>query len=129
MISVSLNELLNARNALTTLANTELPAKLSYRVAKMLKKVEGEYEAYDTARLSALQTYAIKDEDGNFVPDKEGGQAATFEPDKRILFEQDIQTLLSTMVEINEQPIPLELLEKVELTPAHMVQLEAFLSE
>ncbi len=57
---------------LGSLTQKDLPAKVSYAIAKNVSKIESELRIYNSERKKLIDKYCIKDEDGNNVIDENG---------------------------------------------------------
>lgn len=116
---VTLSELVNMQGALRKLVVAELPAKLAYRLAKLLKILEPEFTSYEETRRKLVEKYGDKKEDGNIqVP-----------PEKLNDFFGEINEVLKEEVEITFFPFTVDELAKVELTVQDIVAIERLLVE
>lgn len=52
------------------LTQKDLPAKVSYAIAKNVSKIESELRIYNSERQKLIDKYCIKDEDGNNIIDE-----------------------------------------------------------
>jgi hypothetical protein len=60
---MKLLDIINAQPSIQTLAETKLPVKASYRVAKMLRAFSAELVIYDQERIKLLSEYGVMAED------------------------------------------------------------------
>ena len=58
--------------SLTLLNSQKLPLKAAFKLKTIIKKVDEAYENYDQVRLTALNNYGSKKEDGSLDQDAEG---------------------------------------------------------
>ena len=63
---MKLSDLVNSRAALTTLNQEKLPAKVAYRISKIIRLVDPELEAYGKALNELIVKYDLKQ--GDKVP-------------------------------------------------------------
>ena len=66
-------------------------------LSKTLKKVEEEIEIYSKEQRKLLDTYAKKDEKGNFVPHPNGG-ISLIDAEAKVKYEEALKKLLETDV-------------------------------
>jgi hypothetical protein len=90
----------------------------------MLKLIDKEYESIETVQKQMLNKYGEKDEDGCFNSDEKGN----FIIKKDLIndYVKEMQTFLNEKIELNCSKIPMDILEKIELTPAQMMMIEDF---
>ena len=124
MIATTIDSLLTIKPILQKLANTSMSAKEAFQVLKMLKLIDKEYESIETVQKQMLDKYGEKDEDGCFNSDEKGN----FIIKKDLIndYVKEMQTFLNEKVELNCSKIPMNILEKIELTPAQMMMIEDF---
>jgi len=114
---ISLLELVNMQPTLRKMVTKELPAKLAYRLAKLIKNLETEYTSYEETRKKLVGKYGDKEEDNSIsVP-----------PDKIDVFMGELNEVLKEEVEITYIPFSLDEIEKIELTVQDIVSIERFL--
>lgn len=118
-MELTIGELREAQGALVKILVTEQPFKLAYRLKKIIGKVEAELREIEAVRVKMVEKY------GKVQPN--GGLKVT---------DENLETFNKEMKEINEmqtsldvQPIPLELLEGVRLSPLEVMRLEKFIEE
>ena len=124
MIEVNLSEIVSAVEPLKTLSNSKIKGRTAYRVAKFLKRVEEEYQLFETTRMSLVQEYCKKDEDGNPVIND---NVYSIDPERIAEFNTEIEKLLNTSVKIEMDPM--DDLGDAEFTPNDIMLLEKFIVE
>lgn len=67
MITVTMQQALNFRNAYNFFNSIKLPLKAAYKLTKIKNAVEKETEYYAEKFQEIVDTYAKKDEDGNLM--------------------------------------------------------------
>lgn len=74
MKTVKMEDLLNFRNEGVFFDGTALPLKASYKINKIKQSVAKELEFYSEKFQEIVDTYAQKDENGNFKFSEDGSQ-------------------------------------------------------
>ncbi|MBP3939497.1 MAG: hypothetical protein IK955_08810 [Clostridia bacterium] len=114
MISTNLNSILNAREAAKKLMGQELPVKVSYRVAKLIKAMNSEIEVYDQERIRLCEKYGELD--------KKKGEYKISETTE---FYKDLNSLLDIEVSLDVRKVSLP--ETLSITPADILSLSDFI--
>lgn len=125
MIETTISSLITIKPVLQQLANTEMPARDSFTVLRLLKVIDKEYETIETTQRKMLETYGERDESGNFMPDGYGG--VIIKSDSTKAFADDMDQLLKTKVALEATPLKLEMLDKLKLTPNQLLKMEEFI--
>ena len=124
MITVTLQDMVNSLNLINSLMNQSLKAKTAYKIARIAREIEKEYKLFDEARLKLINEYGKKDDDGQLI--EENGNYI-INPDNVVDYNNAADELLNTVIEINIEPIDVEELDGIELTPQQMIVLESYL--
>jgi hypothetical protein len=127
MIEVTLNEVLNSIGAFRSLSEQKIPAKVAFQIARLIRELDKENKTFDESRVKALQEYSERDENGEIKTSPEGN--VVLRQDKIEEYNNKIQELLDTQIQVNAEKISLSLLENLELSPVEMLNLEPFISE
>ena len=124
MIATTIDSLLTIKPILQKLANTSMSAKEAFQVLKMLKLIDKEYESIETVQKQMLDKYGDRNEEGGFNSDEKGN----FIIKKDLIndYVKEMQTFLNEKIELSCSKIPMDILEKIELTPAQMMMIEDF---
>ena len=125
MIETTVSSLLAIKPVLQQLANTELPARDSFTVLRMLKVIDKEYETIEATQRKMLEAYGDRDENGNYKFDGHGG--IMIKEESAELFATEMDQLLSTQVNLEINPIKIDLLDKLQLTPNQLLKMEEFI--
>lgn len=127
MITVTLREILNSISIFGELAQKELPARVSFNVARISEQLSKEYSQFEKTRDEIFRKYCEYDENGglkmtekNEVSVKDGMEGD---------FNKEVTELLDTEVEINASPLSLDSLESVNFKPAQMLAIQKFIEE
>lgn len=100
-------------------AENKFPTKVAYRLSRIYKKIESEYKIFDEERIKLVKRHGKEAEPGQYqIPS-----------DNLAEFNQEIRQLFDEIVEINFKPIPIDLLNEIELAPANFVILDKIFTE
>lgn len=99
-MKTTIDKILDAREALSRLAEKALPVKQSYRLAKLVKAVNDELSVYEGERIKLCEKYGTLNEEAKKydINDTDG-------------FYRDSAVLLSQEVELDVKPIDISNLE------------------
>lgn len=111
---------------LQRLAERDLPVRVAYKVARILKLLGEEAKAYDEQRVKLIKKYATKDEKGELVV--ENGEAA-FAPEQRALFDKEFRELNTSEITLESQAILVDDFRDVQVSSKELVLLGDFLVE
>lgn len=125
MIETTVSSLITIKPVLQQLANTEMPARDSFTVLRLLKIIDKEYETIEATQRKMLETHGERDESGNFMPDGYGG--VIIKSDSTKAFADEMEQLLKTKVTLEAMPLKLEMLDKLKLTPNQLLKMEEFI--
>ena len=127
MMTVTLKDIVESQEVMRTLSNKPLRGRAAFKVARLLKKLEAELTTFNDTRVKLIESYAKKDEDGQFVTnDKNEYQ---FDQDNANKFVDEINKLLLEPIEVDANPISIDEIEELDFTPSEMAALEPFLDE
>ncbi len=125
MIKVKILQLINSAEMLQKLSKQDFTAKLAWKIARLLKAAEAEIQSFNETRMTLINKYGEKDENGQLITDEIGNckidEASVTE------FSKQLNDLLDTEVEINANKMKMEDLEEVKFTPNEIGLLEPFL--
>ena len=124
MITIRLNDILNSIPIFREISNKSLPIKTAYQLARLIRELDRESTTFDESRRKIIEKYAERDENGEFKQTEEGN--VIIMPEQINACNQEMAELLDTEIEINVEPIEIENLASIELTPAQMFSLEPF---
>ena len=94
----------NGVGELRTFADRELPMKLAYAVAKTLRPLGDAFEDIVELRNKVINRYAVRDDDGNTVPNKSGG--VVFTDGKEV--DRQLEELFSQTTEVAVHAISMQ---------------------
>lgn len=124
-MKVKVQQIIDAIPALAVFAQKELPAKASYRVSKLVRKMAAENRDYEKARSDAISKYGEKVQVKVQGVDQE---AVKVKPENQEAFTAEMQGLLDVDVELEGCAlIAWADVEKLEIAPAVLADLEPFI--
>ncbi|MBR6253559.1 MAG: hypothetical protein IKR04_06985 [Clostridia bacterium] len=127
MMKVTLKDIVESQEVMRTLSNKPLRGRVAFKVARLLKKLEAELTTFNDTRVKLIESYAKKDEEGNYVTnDKNEYQ---FDQDNANKFVEEINKLLLEELDVDANPILVDEIEDLDFTPAEMAALEPFMDE
>ena len=127
MMKVTLKDIVESQEVMRTLSNKPLRGRVAFKVARLLKKLEAELTTFNDTRVKLIESYAKKDEEGNYVTnDKNEYQ---FDEGNANKFVEEINKLLLEELDIDANPILVDEIEDLDFTPAEMAALEPFMDE
>ena len=115
-VKLKLETIWTMQQSLNRVAGMQLETKISYRIAKIVKKMTAELKTVEEQRLKLIDKYAVADEKG----------AKQVPPDKIEEFGKEWTTLLQEEVEL-EGIVKVKLPNDVKLTPKEVMDLEEIL--
>lgn len=127
MIQVTLNDILNNAEIFRELSTKVLPVKTAFKVARLIRELDKENITFDESRRKIIEKYAERDDNGVIKQTPEGN--IQLQQDKIEECNNELVELLNTTIEINVDKINIDALSDIELTPAQMINLEAFIEE
>jgi hypothetical protein len=117
-MNVTLAQLVTAIPAIDKLAGTDLPVKTSYRIGRLIKSINSELAVYNTERTRLIKKYGTQQDNGDWSVGENNAE-----------FMSEMTTLTEIEVELKHDPISIETLGDIELSPMDMVNLEPFISD
>lgn len=118
-MEMKIAEALVAREALDKLATKPYNAKLAYRIARMISKLDSELKTFEQKRIELIMKHGEKTEDGKY----------TIKPENMELFSKTLNELLSETITIDRLPLPLAMFEDNPLEAADIMKLGALIGE
>ena len=127
MITITMEQLINFRNAEGFFVNANLPLKAAYKINKIRKAVDKEGDFYTEKFQEIVDKYAKKDSEGNLVFSSEEDQIM-IQDDKIEECNKALADLQTLEVEIDNLGLTIDDLgEDVECTPDELEALMPFL--
>lgn len=108
MIKVKISDIVNETENLKTLQTMKLPIKVSYRIMRLINKLQSELTIYDTKRNELIKEFGEVNEEGNY---------SVKDPEKIKEFTEKIKEVLEVEIEIDFEPIDVEMLGDLQVEP------------
>lgn len=121
-MKIKLSVLLNITPALNELLEIKLPIKAAYRVQRLATKIGAEQTTANTMRNKLIEEFggpAQGDKPPSIAPDS----------DNWGVFVEKLEALMAEEIDIDVEPIPLELLGDVQVSAATLMRMDVFLKE
>ena len=126
IVKIPLKEITQNIQLLSDLTTNTMPARTAYKFTKIIKQCVDEVNQYNVARKALIEKYAQRNEENEIIYDN---NQATVSSDNYTLFQQELNDLLNTEVEINVLPIKLNELDNLDFTPGQLIMLYPFIEE
>lgn len=124
MIKLTMKEVVNAAPVLAKLTNQSFSGIATFKIARLLKAFDEEVSLFEETRAKLIQKYCKKDENGNLIQENNQLQV---EPDKIEAFNEELNALLSTVVELKGEKLQIDYFENIALTPIEASVIEMFI--
>lgn len=131
-LTITLRELSPIIQSLNSFVQVPLPAKYSWRLGKVMKKLQAEVDEFTKSRTALFEKYGeqIEEENrANLPPGASPGKQFKIKEENMEVFGQELEELLSESITISFDPIPLSLVEGSSMTIADMANLEVFFED
>lgn len=127
MINTTVSALVALKPFLQQLAQTEMSAKESFKVLRMLKIIDKEYENIETIQMRVFDNYGLKDENGQLIIEETGNVAVN--PEKMNEFNSELNELFSSKISLNCDKINISMLDNIPISPFQLMRFEDFIEE
>jgi len=118
-MNVKIVDMLNAVNALGTIMEQRLPARVAHKLVRLARLVNAEIDIFTEAKDAIFKTYAEADSEGKLrVPDKDAEK-----------YREEIDGLLQTEIAFNFDCINIDELGNAEVRPIDLYALQFFMCE
>lgn len=74
MVTVTMEQIVDFKNNADFLGDAQLPLKAAYKINKLRKNIDNEFDYYSEKFREIVNTYAKKDENGNIAFSDDGAQ-------------------------------------------------------
>lgn len=129
MITVTLNDIRASQEGFSSIMGQQMPARTAYKVAKIAKALDVEYNMLLDGQRKLVDKYSEKDEGGNpIVLNAETG-SIKIQSDKVQECNEELAALLGTEVEINANKLSFEEIEALEISPSLLATIMPFIEE
>lgn len=124
MITVTLKDILNSKTTFQKIGSTNMKITSAYKIARLLREIEKEKEFFENIRKKIIYKYCQRNEDGT-VKMSDGN--IVLQPSQIENFNQEMNELMNTSINLNAEKITIEDIESPELTPAQIADIFPFL--
>lgn len=128
-MKITIRNILNDTNSLAVISQKQLPIKVSYAIAKNIKKLESELKIYNEERQKLIDQYCIKDNEGNNVIDENNNLKIA---DEHLdAWNKEINELMDIEVDIDIHKFNLDSLMNgnYDMTPAELMIIDYMIEE
>ena len=109
MTKVKLSQIVNSTEDIKKLLEVKFPVKVSYRLGRLVNKLQPELTLYDAKRNELVKEFGD-------APDEKGNIKVT-DPEKLKLFMVKLQELLSVDIDIDFEKIKIDTLGELSIEP------------
>ncbi|MAF44189.1 MAG: hypothetical protein Unbinned7913contig1002_29 [Prokaryotic dsDNA virus sp.] len=121
MLKVKVKDVVDSFPAMQDLARVNFNAKISFAIAKALRKVTKEVEIYDNTRVKTCKKYGKVDKKSNQY---------VFPDDKKDVFDKEMDELMNSTIELNGiRQLSIDELGNVQIPPAALNGLDWLIVE
>ncbi len=116
-MELKLAEIQGAKQAFQKIMNADLPVRVAFRLSRMAKLIDEVYTQIEAQRMKLVEKYGAASDMG-----------VTVKPENIQVFQAEFNELLAKeAVNLEIEPIKLDLLEGLKLTALEMLALEKFI--
>ena len=128
-MKLTIRKILNDVNSLAAIAQKQLPIKVSYAIAKNIKKLESELNIYYKEREKLIDKYCIKDDEGKNIIDENNNLKIANEHLE--VWNKEINELMDIEVDIDIHKFNLDSLMcgNYDMTPAELMIIDYMIEE
>lgn len=119
-MKMKLREVVDMQNSLGILIQLKVPAKVAFKLGRVAKQVNTEFQDFTKAREDLIMRLGVKDEQK---------QVIEVPPEKIEEFRREIQSLLEEEVSLDFEPISVDCLGEATLSAADMANLSPFFKD
>lgn len=127
MIETSIKDIIGGKEVFKKLAEMPLNIKVAYNIARIIREIEKENKTFEETRQKLLFKYGEKDSAGQLIINQ--NNQITIIPEQINNYNKEIQELLEEKIKLNVEPISLNDLGEIQITPAEIYQINMFIKE
>jgi vacuolar-type H+-ATPase subunit I/STV1 len=127
-MKVKLNEVINSTSSFQKLSTTDMPGKLAYTVARNIRKLEIEIKSFDDARNTLFAKYGEDVEEKN-IKTEEVKKFKRIKKENIEQFQKEVNEILEKEVDVDIWKIKVVELEKVNLPPTLLLNVNFMIEE
>lgn len=118
-MKLKLMQIINAKDSLVELSQKDLAVMASYRVAKILKKIDPEIAIYEDERIKLIRKYGEESEPGRLQVKQENIPE----------YVKELETLVQQEVDIDIQKVKISEIGNIDIKPAVLINLDFMIEE
>lgn len=118
-MTLTLMQIKNAEAVLNKLLTSPLPVKVSYRLSKIIKKLNEELTQFENSRQKLFEKYGTDDGQGSL----------TVGDQNQAVFLSELNSLLAETVDLEDIKIQLDDIADIKFSAVEIAQLEPWLQE
>lgn len=126
MIELKMRDVLECGPIIKKLGQIEFPADVAYELVIIMRALDEKQKVYVDKQNMLLRKYGERDEKGELVQ-KEGKIIIKKEDEQ--LFTEETLTVLDAIAQFPVDPIPIEKLKNLKITPMELLPLFPFLKK
>lgn len=126
LIYMKLYQIENVYQSLTKLLTKELSIKTSYKLSKLGKLIIDEYKLFEETRMKIIDKYGDKDEEGNII---QNDNKITIPKENLDSFNKEFNELMDIEVKFDFEPISIDKLGEINISPIDLMVLGDFIVE
>lgn len=130
-LEITLRELAPVIQSMNNFVEVPLPAKHSWRLSRVMKKLQEDIQDFNTSRQELFDKYGTEakmtDEQAKMA--SPGSKAIQITEENREVFAKELDELLNETIEIEFEPIPISMFADSNLSIADMANLEMFFDD
>ncbi|MDD4781936.1 MAG: hypothetical protein PHT02_15225 [Tissierellia bacterium] len=123
---MKLYQIENVYQSLTKLLTKELSIKTSYKLSKLGKLIIDEYKLFEETRMKIIDKYGDKDEEGNII---QNDNKITIPKENLDSFNKEFNELMDIEVKFDFEPISIDKLGEINISPIDLMVLGDFIVE
>lgn len=125
MIEVQLKDIVGSMHTFQRIAKIQMNAVDAYHITKLIQKLDDEYSTFEKIKKQLIDKYCEKDDNGNPKLDK--NKDIIIKDGYFDIAKQELEDLMNTNISIEAEPINLDSLKQVNLSPIDMQFLIKFI--
>lgn len=126
MIKVTLADAISAVPALESISQHNFNGVNAFKIARLIRELNKEVELFNQERRNLIEKYCERDKNGEMITEDGNIRLQESYIDN---FNNTLQVMLDSEIEINASPLKIDSLEDITLTPQQAMSLEPFFEE
>lgn len=126
-MTISIEQLLNLKPVMQKISTLSLPMAVTYKVIKLIKALDQEYQVYQTCFQNLMKSYCELDEEGNPIPLPSGDFKIKAGCEEQC--QNDYLNLLAMQIDVPDIRFKLADFDKLNITANELWALMPFLED